>query len=135
MRIMLIPLVLLATPAFAAPNGNARMLDRIGAADTNRDGAISKPELVAFRAGNFARLDRDGNGILTMADIPRFAARFNPDLDFNSLLAQFDANGDKKVSRAEFVSGPTLIFDAADSNGDGLLTATERQAAIAAAKR
>ena len=135
MRIILMTLALAATPAIAAPNGNARMLDRIGAADTNRDGNISKPELIAFRAANFSRLDRDGNGVLTPSDIPAFVARFNPDLDFGTLLKQFDANGDRRVSRDEFVNGPTVIFDAADSNGDGLLSAAERQAAIAAAKR
>jgi EF-hand domain pair/EF hand len=119
----------------AAASPNAAMLGRMGSADANRDGAISKPELIAFRASNFARLDRDGNGVLTRSDIPAFMSRLNANLDFDSLMTQFDTNNDGKVSRAEFVNGPTVVFDAADANHDGLLTTAERQAAINAAKR
>jgi EF-hand domain pair/EF hand len=125
------------SPAMAAaanPNA-AAMLERIGGADSNRDGNVTKQEVISFRAANFARLDRDGNGVLTRGDIPAFAARMNPDIDFNRLIQQFDANGDKKVSRDEFVSGPTTYFDMADADRDGTLTKAERSAAIAAAKR
>jgi Ca2+-binding EF-hand superfamily protein len=124
----------LSAPAFAA-SPSAAMLGRMEGADANRDGIITKAELIAFRASNFVRLDRDGNGMLTRSDIPAFMARVNSGLDFNSLMQQFDANRDKKVSREEFVRGPTVLFDAADANGDGILTTAERKAAIAAAKR
>jgi EF-hand domain pair/EF hand len=129
-------LLLCAVPGVAeAANPNASMLGRLDGADTNRDGAISKSELIAFRSTNFGRLDRDGNGVLTRSDIPAFLSRINPNLDFDSLMAQFDSNRDNKVSRNEFVNGPTIIFDAADTNHDGLLTSAERQTAIKAAKR
>jgi Ca2+-binding EF-hand superfamily protein len=127
-------LAALSAPAFAA-SPSAAMLGRMEGADANRDGIITKAELIAFRASNFVRLDRDGNGMLTRSDIPAFMARVNSGLDFNSLMQQFDANRDKKVSREEFVRGPTVLFDAADANGDGILTTAERKAAIAAAKR
>jgi EF-hand domain pair/EF hand len=135
MRIKLLLLLCAVPSAISAANPNAAMLGRLDGADTNRDGAISKPELIAFRSSNFVRLDRDGNGVLTRTDIPAFVSRINPSLNFNSLMTQFDANRDGKVSREEFVNGPTAIFDAADANHDGLLTNAERQAAIKAAKR
>jgi Ca2+-binding EF-hand superfamily protein len=123
----------IANGAAAAPN-NAALLARIEGADSNRDGFVSKPELIAFRAANFGRLDRNGDGVLMRSDIPAFAKRINPDIDFDRLTAQFDANRDGKVSRAEFVNGPTTIFDAADANADGLLSKAERNAAIKAAR-
>lgn len=134
-KIFFIALIALSAPAFAANPNAANMLGRMDGADANRDGVVTKAELIAFRANNFSRLDRDGNGALTRSDIPAFMARFNPGLDFDSLMKQFDANMDKKVSRDEFVNGPTVVFDAADANRDGMLTADERKAAIAAAKR
>ncbi len=123
-----------ATAAIAANPNAAMMLDRMGGADANRDGSVTKSELIAFRASNFSRLDRDGNGVLTKSDIPAMMARLNRNLDINSLIDQFDANGDKKVSRDEFVNGPTAIFDHADTNKDNVLTATERKAAMAKAR-
>ncbi len=122
-----------AAQTFAA-NGNAVLLDQIEGADTNRDGNVSKAELIAFRAANFSRLDRSGDGVLTRSDIPAMAKRFNPNIDFNKLIKQFDANGDGKITRTEFVDAPTTIFDAADTNKDGLLTKAERSAAVKAAK-
>jgi hypothetical protein len=123
-----------ASAAFAANPNAAAMLDRMGGADANRDGSVTKTELIAFRANNFSRLDRDGNNVLTKSDIPAMMARFNSSLDINSLIKQFDANGDKKVSRDEFVNGPTVIFDQADANQDNILTAAERKAAMAKAR-
>ncbi len=124
-----------ATQGHAANGTAAAALDQMAGADTNGDGSITRAELTAFRAKNFTRLDRDGNGVLTRSDIPAMAARMRPDIDFDRLIKQFDANGDKKVSRDEFVSGPTTYFDLADANRDGVLTKAERDAAIAAAKR
>jgi hypothetical protein len=124
-----------AAGASLAASNNAALLAQIEGADANRDGNVSKQELINFRAANFNRLDRDGNGVLTRSDIPAMAKRFNPNVDFDKLITQFDANKDGKVSRSEFVDGRTTIFDAADSNKDGVLTKAERQTAIKAAKR
>lgn len=131
----LIALCALTAPAHAAPPNTRAMLDRMGGADANRDGNITKPELIAFRAANFARIDRDRNGVLTRSDIPAFAARLNRNLDFDSMIGQFDANRDGQVSRAEFVTGPTAVFDAADANRDNVLTTAERNAAVTVARR
>jgi hypothetical protein len=123
-----------ASAGSLAANSNAVLLEQIDGADSNKDGYISKAELIAFRGKNFGRLDRDANGVLTRSDIPAMAKRFNPNVDFDRLIKQFDGNGDGKVSRSEFVDGPTTIFDAADTNKDGLLSKAERNAAVKAAK-
>jgi hypothetical protein len=136
MRI-LFPLLIVsvALPAHAAAPNAALMLSRMEGADANRDGQITRAELIAFRAANFSRLDRDGNGMLTRSDVPAFAKRLNPSLDINALITQFDINRDGQVSRAEFVNGPTAVFDEADRNKDGILTRAERAAARTAAGR
>jgi EF hand len=135
MRILFLVSLLAFSSTAAAASPNKTALDRMARADANQDGIISKTELLAFRAANFERFDRDGNAALTRSDIPTFFARFNPDLDFNALLSQFDNDRDGKISRNEFVNGPTIVFDAADANRDGLLTTAERKAATAAARR
>lgn len=122
-------LAALAVPSLAQAQNNGALFERMGAADTNRDGFVTRTELVAFRSANFARLDRDGNGALGRSDIPRMASRLYPDLDFDTLLRQFDADRNGQVSRTEFVNGPTTLFDAADSNRDDRLSEAERRAA------
>jgi hypothetical protein len=127
--------LLAAGPASATSGNAAAMLERMSGADSNRDGNITRAELIRYRAASFSRLDRNGDGVLTRNDIPAIAARLNPDLDFDRLIAQFDANRDGRVSRAEFVNGPTVYFDQADTNNDNVLTQAERNAALAAARR
>lgn len=125
----------MVNPASAAPDvTGAAMLEQLGNADVSRDGQITRAEMIAFRAQNFDRLDRSGDGTLTRGDIPAIAARLNPELDFNRLIAQFDGNGDGKVSRDEFVNGPSTFFDRADANGDAIVTRAELDASLAAAR-
>jgi Ca2+-binding EF-hand superfamily protein len=135
----LLPFVLLAAlahqPAAANPAGDRQLLERMGQADANRDGNVSRPELLAYRSANFTRFDRNDDGSLSTDDIPSFLRGRASPFDFNALLVQFDTNRDNRVSRSEFVDGPTVVFDRADANGDGLLTQAERTAAIARAQR
>jgi Ca2+-binding EF-hand superfamily protein len=125
---------LASAPAFASANA-AAVLERMAGADSNRDGNITRAELTRYRAASFSRLDRNSDGVLTRDDIPAIAARLNPDLDFDRLMAQFDGNDDRRVSRDEFVNGPTAYFDRADTNNDNILSQAERSAAMAAARR
>ena len=46
----------------------------------------------------------------------------------------FDRNGDGRISRAEYLSGPTPIFDAADADHDQVVSKAELSAAATQAK-
>jgi Ca2+-binding EF-hand superfamily protein len=123
---------MLAMAAQARPSRDP--VSAIMRADSNRDGMVTKQELVAFRTANFDQFDRNKDGVLSQSDVPNMA-RFAPGFKAGKQMAQFDANGDKKVTREEFVNRPMAGFDRADMNKDGVLTKAEATAAAAAAKR
>jgi Ca2+-binding EF-hand superfamily protein len=130
----LITFALLATPA-AAQTSDTMMLERMRQADTNRDNMITRDELIASRAANFSRFDRNSDGMLTNADIPAILRRTAIGQQVETMRMEFDANSDGKVAREEFVSGPTPVFDRADANRDNQLTQPEIDAAKAKAGR
>lgn len=108
-----------------APNAMARLAE----ADANRDGRVTRDEFIAARAVQFERFDRNRDGVLTLADSPpRFIAE-RLGVDLPAMLKMFDANKDAKVTRAEFDTGPTPAFDAADADKSGVLDTAELNAA------
>jgi Ca2+-binding EF-hand superfamily protein len=107
-------------------------LGRLAAADANHDGQITKPELLAFRSAQFTKLDRNKDGALSAADRASFGMHLLSAADFASMTAAFDTNGDGRIARVEFESGPTPAFTAADANKDGVVTKAELAAARAA---
>jgi Ca2+-binding EF-hand superfamily protein len=130
MMLRFFPAVVLAlsacAPAQAQNQDGARMIEQLEKADANGDGAISRPEFTAYRATQFSRLDRSQDGFLTDSDIPGFVQkRLPPEMSIDSLKAAFDANGDGKLSQAEFVNGPTAAFDRVDTNHDDTVTRQE----------
>lgn len=134
--IRFLPLTLLLTacqPAIAQQQDGARMPQQLERADGNHDGAVSRQEFVSFREGQFPKLDRNGDGYVTESDIPALAKRRMPQgIDIGQMIRQFDQNGDKRLTRAEFVEGPTPVFTRVDADGDGVATLAERDAARAA---
>lgn len=119
-----------AAPATAQTNVSAQTIERLRQADANRDGLVSRQEFVNYRAQQFGRLDRNGDGYITNTDMPRALARRAPaGMSPQELVAQFDANRDGRVSQSEFVNGPTPAFDVIDANNDNLATEAEFNAA------
>src|SRR5215475_3787502 len=81
-------------------------------ADTNGDGVITREEFHAARERLFVRLDRNGDGFIDKDDLSgRLAGRQKAQERLAELVTQLDKDGDGRVSRAEFVDGPTPIFD------------------------
>jgi Ca2+-binding EF-hand superfamily protein len=104
-------------------------------ADTNNDGSVTREEFISARGNQFAKFDRNSDGYIDSNDVPkRLAARRQQNGGGEMLMGQFDANGDGKVSKEEFVNGPTTIFDRADSDDNDVLDAKELAAAKEAAK-
>lgn len=110
-------------PAHATPS--ERDLDQLTTrADANNDGDITWSEVVEMRTQVFSRLDRNSNGFVEANDRPRvLGARF--DEAFAQLQRQFDANSDRRVSRAEMLNSQSLSFEAGDVNGDRVLSSDE----------
>jgi Ca2+-binding EF-hand superfamily protein len=105
------------------PADPAKMLD---AADANKDGVLTRAEFLAQREKAFAHLDRNGDGYIDKSDVSAgFRPRQNKDGQFQELVARFDVDGDGRVSKAEFVNGPSPLFDQADKDHDGELNPEE----------
>jgi Ca2+-binding EF-hand superfamily protein len=119
-----------AAPAAAQTNVSAQTIERLRQADANHDGLVSRQEFVNYRARQFGRLDRNGDGYITNTDMPSVLARRAPaGMSPQELVVQFDANRDGRVSQSEFVNGPTPAFDAVDANNDNVATEAEFNAA------
>ncbi|WP_404710251.1 EF-hand domain-containing protein [Sphingomonas sp. MMS24-J13] len=116
---------LVAIPASARMPGRdpAAMLDK---ADTDHDGRISRAEFIAARAADFARLDRNGDGVISRLDFTRIL-KFRPQAAarIDAMIAAMDSDHDGKVTRAELAAAPPLLFDRADADHDNFVDKAE----------
>lgn len=127
-------LSLLSAPSMAQMmrQGGEGLFER---ADANNDGSVTREEFIATRGQQFAKFDRNSDGYLDSNDVPkRLAERRKQNGGGEMHGGQFDTDGDGKVSKEEFINGPTLIFDRADTDKNNVLDAKELAAAKAAAK-
>lgn len=117
--------VLTAAPAQAGPFGGSpvAMLEK---ADTNRDGYVSRAEFRTLRESQFARLDRNHDGVARLSELPRLAKSDKPEARrLLELVQQADRDRDGAVTRAEFVEAPSTLFDRLDDDRDGRLSRRE----------
>ena len=114
--IMLITLAA-ATPALAQD---------VMSADANHDGKITRDEFATARIANFNKLDRNGDGVVSQADVP-MVARFRPQIQttFQQFIATADLNHDQQVTRTELANAPMPVFDQCDKNHNGVIDADE----------
>jgi Ca2+-binding EF-hand superfamily protein len=115
--------VMAASSAQAASRTPGAALDK---ADANHDGYVTREEFKASRAAQFARLDRNGDGVATLSEFPRLAKSNRPKArTLKAVITHADQDGDGRVTRAEFVDGPVPLFDRADRDHDGRLSRDE----------
>jgi Ca2+-binding EF-hand superfamily protein len=130
MKILILSAACLAamavTSAHAASRTPGAALEK---ADTNHDGYVTREEFKASRAAQFARLDRNGDGAVMLSEYPRLAKSNGARAQkLKMVIGHADRDGDGKVTRAEFVDGPSPLFDRADSDHDGRLSSAESAA-------
>lgn len=98
----------------------------VGAAQTwdlNKDNVVTCAEWKQYTTELFQSADGDRDGSLTTAE---YDDVIKQDRLFQSVgFAFFDANGDGKITQAEFVEKPNPAFKILDKNGDCTLDGNE----------
>lgn len=113
--IFLVPVIALA----ACSGSNDAQNEGQDSGDFRPPTAQSKADFLSMIPRHFSRLDRNHDGVLTVADFPRRPER----------LKIWDTDGKGAVTLEEFTTAETARFDAADTDKDGILTTGERKAA------
>jgi len=100
------------------------------ALDANTDGTLTRQEFNSGRAAEFARLDANRDGQLTREE--QRAGREHHRGGRHGRgggmhqLTRADANNDGNITRDEFLARPLEHFGRLDTNGDGVIQASER---------
>ena len=107
--------LVLPAAAMAGTPGEASLEERFQRLDRDGDGFITWDEARPQREAEHRRLDRDGDGALTSAE---FGDRALP-------IGDFDADGDGRVSLAEYLAKHREMFQKADQDSDGRISLRE----------
>lgn len=109
----------------------SRARERFAASDANGDGALTFEEMQAARQEHRANRQerRAGRGEQARGERQgRRGHRMGRRGGARAMMQRADTNGDQAISLAEMTTAALARFDAADANGDGMLTAEERRA-------
>lgn len=109
-----------------------RLDERFAKLDSDKNGQISKAEFAAGHQARGDRAERKWGG----QDGRRFGRGGPHGFGKGGMFGGFGRGGDKDgpVTRAEFLAQPLAMFDRADANKDGFVTAEEMQAVRQAAR-
>jgi len=121
--------IALAGPGLAQDGAG---FDRI---DSDGNGQISRAEIDAIRAVIFDKMDANGNGSLTRAEVQDAQAAAEGRMKQGARrLWRNDSNGDGELTRVEFLSA-SQGFDMVDSNADGAISRGEFDKAASLLRR
>lgn len=116
---------------------------RLERADANHDGILTRAEMNTQREAMFDRADANGDGYISEDERPERRPHRRPDRaprdaqaapdgapspgpgQHGARGARADADGDGRISRAEFMGQPMRGFDRFDANDDDRLDAQE----------
>ena len=132
-----------STPMPAKDGAPAQMMRHGGrhgggmmGADGNKDGTITRAEVIAQADARFAKLDTNGVGTVTPAEMQaaRMAMRDRmtaagrtppPERDGTKMRKHADADGNRTITKADFETRALKHFDRMDANHDGKVDKTE----------
>ena len=135
LKLLACVMVVLATGSACAADGQkARQVFR--QMDQNGDRALQFTEIPAARMALFARLDSNRNGVLDNGEAQAALQRVREGGQLQMATAEglenqtrrIDANGDGRITRAEFAQFIPDRLLRADSNGDRALSVSELRA-------
>ena len=111
----------------AAGRDGSRVFERL---DADGDGAVTQAELTARREQLFDRIDSDDDGVVSASE--REAAKGRGERirkRFEGAAEEHfestDTDGDGKLTHAEFMAAPHPLLGKADADGNGVLTREE----------
>lgn len=128
----------IAAGLFVAPMANAqqggRGMPSFERLDTDGSGAITAAEIEALAAQRFAAMDSNGDGLVTLEELTARAQGRMSDRAAQ-MIERHDTNGDGSLTQAELTTGgrgggAASMLMRADSNGDGQVTEAEFEAAM-----
>jgi len=108
--------------------------------DLNGDGVATRAEVEAYQRkvltvaaaerarADFAKLDADRNGQVSLPEFTRGSASLPKSLDVSGPMSKLDANKDGKITLVEYRILTLANFDRLDLDKDGIVTKVERSA-------
>lgn len=116
-------LVLAGCSGSSIPDTDRVFLSAAGGWDRNRDGVVTCDEWKAYAAELFDAADANRDGFLDRSEYLKIITtdRMFETVDFS----YYDANGDGKVARTEFVDKPNRAFVLLDKTNECKLTSSQ----------
>ncbi len=131
----------IAGPGTGSGGPAQQLLEAFDRIDTDGNGQLSKAEIEAARQARFKAADTDGDGALSQAELTALLEK-EAAARAARMMARRDANGDGKLSPEEMgpAAGVTQgmrakMFARIDTDGNGELSKAEIEAAVKAMGR
>jgi Ca2+-binding EF-hand superfamily protein len=133
-----IALALTVSTTVAAPNMGNKQVEKF---DVNKDGEITKAEVLQVHGESFTTADADGDGFLTLDEMTTAPERLRQEQK-EAHFAKLDTNGDGSLSLEEFAGSPPAQhpgkqggdpekkLSKLDQDGDGQLSDAETSAPL-----